>query len=83
MSDHFTLRRATAAGKIRVATSATYYFQRAGGTRYERQVTDVEALAKAFEGTPKAKCRVRHSDSQHTLIFSDTRALRTGYVLTF
>ena len=82
MKGWITLRRSVAAAKLTAAAGATYYFQRGGGERYERPV-DVQTLVASFSGNPKARCWVRLSDSQHSVVIDDSRALRTGYLVHF
>ena len=77
-----TLRRSVASAKLTAARGATYYYQRDGGDVYKRDVTTQEMVA-SFEGNPKAKCRVRTSNSEHVVVLTDTKKLRTGYLVDF
>lgn len=81
MAGWIVLTRRVAAVKLESAKKATYYFQR-GERRYERAVT-VPEMAFAFSADPRARLRIRLSDSRHVVTLVERPELRTGYVVEF
>jgi hypothetical protein len=82
VADHITLTRRQAAVKLQAAKSGRYFFQRAGGIRYERDVS-VEEVSRAFQGDEKMRMRVRLSDSQHTAYAIKNAREERGYEVFF
>lgn len=79
---HLTLSRKQACIKLCSAARARYYFQRAGGVRYERDVP-IEDVVRAFAGNVRMRLRIRLADSLHTVVGVSNKAEQYGYVVGF
>jgi hypothetical protein len=82
MVTHITLTRKAAAIKLESIRSATYYFKRSSGARYER-LAKIEDVVELFRRDPRARLRIRLSDSAHVVTIVRNRSYETGYEVGF